>query len=366
MPVIDGEASYEMLNDSLPTEWTRRMFWLCLMNGAAGHTYGANGIWQCNRPGQPHGASPHGGSYGQISWNEAMNLPGSRQVGLAKAFLERFPWHRFEPHPEWAISKREPSLNLDGCHWIWFPEGDPAKDAPAAKRLFRHTFVLPDGKPIERACLRVSADDGFAAKLNGQSLGIGDDWRYGRQFDGLGRLLKGGTNLLAIIAENKPTALPANPAGLIGCLEVQFSDGKLRRFESDDTWRCATKAVTNWDSTGFDDRTWAKALVVGHYGDGPWGRIGRLNDNDSSDPQSAGVVGLVRIIYVPEHELIEVRNLGSRAKYVAAYFDPVSGEKAALGIVQADNSGLWKCLPPLEEDHDWVLVLENSSRKPNP
>ena len=50
MPVIDGEASYEMLNDSLPTEWTRRMFWLCLMNGAAGHTYGANGIWQCNRP----------------------------------------------------------------------------------------------------------------------------------------------------------------------------------------------------------------------------------------------------------------------------------------------------------------------------
>ena len=44
MPVIDGESSYEMLGDSLPTEWTRRMFWLCLMNGAAGHTYGANGI----------------------------------------------------------------------------------------------------------------------------------------------------------------------------------------------------------------------------------------------------------------------------------------------------------------------------------
>jgi hypothetical protein len=28
MPVINGEASYEMLGDSLPTEWTRRMFWL--------------------------------------------------------------------------------------------------------------------------------------------------------------------------------------------------------------------------------------------------------------------------------------------------------------------------------------------------
>src|ERR1035441_8095044 len=97
MPVIDGEASYEMLNDSLPTEWTRRMFWLCLMNGAAGHTYGANGIWQCNRPGQPHGASPHGGSYGNIPWNEAMNLPDSRQVGLGKKLLERYPWQCNRP-----------------------------------------------------------------------------------------------------------------------------------------------------------------------------------------------------------------------------------------------------------------------------
>ena len=105
MPVIDGEACYEMLGDSLPTQWTRRMFWLSLMNGAAGHTYGANGIWQCNRPGQPHGPSPHGGSYGKIPWNEAMHLPGSTQMGLAKAFFEQYPWQRFEPHPEWAATE---------------------------------------------------------------------------------------------------------------------------------------------------------------------------------------------------------------------------------------------------------------------
>jgi len=55
MPVINGEAAYEMLHDKLPTKWTRQMFWLCMTNGAAGHTYGANGIWQVNRRGQPHG-----------------------------------------------------------------------------------------------------------------------------------------------------------------------------------------------------------------------------------------------------------------------------------------------------------------------
>jgi len=103
LPVIDGEASYEMLNDSLPTEWTRRMFWLCLMNGAAGHTYGANGIWQCNRPGDPHGKSPHGGTYGKIPWDDAMRLPGSAQVGYGKRLLMQYPWQQFQPHPEWAV-----------------------------------------------------------------------------------------------------------------------------------------------------------------------------------------------------------------------------------------------------------------------
>ena len=107
MPVIDGEACYEMLGDNLPTKWTRRMFWLSVMNGAAGHTYGANGIWQCNRPGEPHGPSPHGGSYGKIPWNEAMHLPGSQQMGLAKRFLEQYAWQRFEPHPEWAVAQSD-------------------------------------------------------------------------------------------------------------------------------------------------------------------------------------------------------------------------------------------------------------------
>src|SRR5207245_4479971 len=44
MPVINGEASYEMLMDKIPAQWPRAMFWICMMNGAAGHTYGANGI----------------------------------------------------------------------------------------------------------------------------------------------------------------------------------------------------------------------------------------------------------------------------------------------------------------------------------
>ena len=49
MPVVNAEVSYEALSGSIPAEIPRMMCWVCLMSGAAGHTYGANGIWQLNR-----------------------------------------------------------------------------------------------------------------------------------------------------------------------------------------------------------------------------------------------------------------------------------------------------------------------------
>ena len=111
LPVINGEAAYEMLGDKLPTEWTRAMFWLCLTNGAVGHTYGANGIWQVNRKGEPHGPSPTAKSpptgYGVIAWDEAMHLPGSRQMAYGKEFFESLPWTRLTPMGDsvvWADS----------------------------------------------------------------------------------------------------------------------------------------------------------------------------------------------------------------------------------------------------------------------
>jgi Protein of unknown function (DUF4038) len=77
------------------------MFWLCLTNGAAGHTYGANGIWQLNRKGQPHGPSPTAKSpptgYGVIAWDEAMHLPGSQQMAHGKKFFESLPWTQLTP-----------------------------------------------------------------------------------------------------------------------------------------------------------------------------------------------------------------------------------------------------------------------------
>ena len=101
MPVVDGEVCYEGIIEASRQEIQRFMFWTCMLSGAAGHTYGANGIWQVNTEEQPFGASPHGRSWGDTPWTKAYQLPGSAQVGMAKSFLARFDWWRMTPHPEW-------------------------------------------------------------------------------------------------------------------------------------------------------------------------------------------------------------------------------------------------------------------------
>jgi hypothetical protein len=143
MPVIAGESSYDGLDlrewggGMLSSDASRQMFWTGLMhNGAAGGTYGANGIWQVNRRDAPYGPSPHGRSWGSTPWDEAMQRPGSAQVGFAKAWFAKYPWYRLEPRPGIAA-------------WA---DGEPAKDGAQPCALGTETKLLivyaPRPRPI--------------------------------------------------------------------------------------------------------------------------------------------------------------------------------------------------------------------------
>ncbi len=101
MPVLVGEVDYEGILGASWENVQRLMFWTSILNGACGHTYGANGIWQLNTRSRPFGPSPHGRSYGDTPWEDAYQFPGSQQLGIGKRLLERYPWWRFEPHLEW-------------------------------------------------------------------------------------------------------------------------------------------------------------------------------------------------------------------------------------------------------------------------
>jgi len=121
LPVIDGEVCYEGIGSSSYADVQRYVFWSCMLTGTCGHTYGANGIWQVNADGAPYGASPHGASWGGPVWRDAMNLPGSAQIGFAKKFLSQFEWWRFEPHPEWIKNSACSYEAADGCFAAGIP-----------------------------------------------------------------------------------------------------------------------------------------------------------------------------------------------------------------------------------------------------
>lgn len=97
-PVLCGEACYEGHMQTNFQYVQRHLFWSFILSGAAGHTYGAAGIWHSSVEGDP-GITP---VYDVTTWKEGMNYPGSTQLGLGKRLLEEYPWSRFEPHPEWT------------------------------------------------------------------------------------------------------------------------------------------------------------------------------------------------------------------------------------------------------------------------
>jgi hypothetical protein len=102
MPVIPGEVCFEGIGWQNWQNIQRLVFWGSMLGGAAGFCYGANGIWQFNRTGEPFGGTANGqSSWEGDAWDVAMNYAGSAQVGLGKKLLERFPFWRIEPHQEW-------------------------------------------------------------------------------------------------------------------------------------------------------------------------------------------------------------------------------------------------------------------------
>jgi hypothetical protein len=98
MPVLCGETGYEGHMQNHFQDVQRHVFWMYMLSGAAGHTYGAAGVWHASVEGDP-GITP---VYDLTTWKESMNFPGSTQLGLGKKLLEQYPWARFEPHPEWV------------------------------------------------------------------------------------------------------------------------------------------------------------------------------------------------------------------------------------------------------------------------
>jgi len=119
MPLVCGETGYEGHMQRHFADTQRHIFWMYMLNGAAGHTYGSAGlhhmgvegdlglgpVWDYNQKRDSelfNGQSIALCAWDYTTWQEAKNFPGAEQVGLGRRVLEAYPWNKFEVHPEWS------------------------------------------------------------------------------------------------------------------------------------------------------------------------------------------------------------------------------------------------------------------------
>ncbi|MEV7325691.1 family 78 glycoside hydrolase catalytic domain [Streptomyces sp. NPDC093970] len=188
--------------------------------------------------------------------------------GRASAWSEPawFETGLLAPAQEWsaAFVGRPPGPDLSGADWIWYPEGDPAAEAPVATRYFRRGFTLTDTPAA--ASLIVTGDDTADVWVNGTPVSasprVTDSWKTAASVD-VTPHLRSGANTLAVACRNTTVS----PAGLIARLTV--SGGPF--LVTDDAWRAHQDPPADWTDPGYDDGAWPAARVLAPYGGGPWG-----------------------------------------------------------------------------------------------
>jgi hypothetical protein len=86
-PLFFIEGVYEN-EQGAPVSRVRTQAWASMLSGASGQIFGNNPIW--------HFAS--GGLYPTpLSWQEALNGPGSRHMEVLRSLFDSLPWHRLSP-----------------------------------------------------------------------------------------------------------------------------------------------------------------------------------------------------------------------------------------------------------------------------
>lgn len=180
-PALCGEACYEGHMQTNFQDLQRHLFWSFMLSGAAGHTYGAAGIWQASIEGDP-GISP---VYDWTTWKEGMHYPGSTQLGIGKKLLEQYPWSSFEPHPEWAPGCFAAGIP-GGMRLIYIPKrgiydwkGITVKDLLPGKAYTAFFFDPASGRCFDQGVVNATS-----GSWNTPNLPSPQDWILVMQLDG--------------------------------------------------------------------------------------------------------------------------------------------------------------------------------------
>ena len=125
-PFVEGEGMYEFVHTLeenggriATADMVRRVAYISMQTGGCGYTYGAQGIWDTvwEKPKEesPFNAfNPHG-----ITWFEAVEGEGAKQMGYMRAFYEKNRFHTLRPFM--GCYKSENPFSPEGLFGLFHP-----------------------------------------------------------------------------------------------------------------------------------------------------------------------------------------------------------------------------------------------------
>ncbi|MBI2621979.1 MAG: DUF4038 domain-containing protein [Candidatus Levybacteria bacterium] len=90
--IINMEPWYEGILSDFDDYYQRVAFWLCILSGAKGHSYGAHGIWQMA---DGDNFMKH---WGKSDWRKSKDFLGAIQLGKSKELLKKYEWWKLSPN----------------------------------------------------------------------------------------------------------------------------------------------------------------------------------------------------------------------------------------------------------------------------
>lgn len=252
-----------------------------------------------------------------------------------------------------VVSTWRESQDAPMAQWIW------AAEEQAQRVALRKTFELPD--KIKQVKVAATCDNQFQLWLNGQEILASGKWEQIESGDAT-KHARSGQNVLAALAADEGGA-----RAFLLRMDVIDANGKRLSIVSDATWQSRSvdknqAPPADWNTRGFDDRTWKASKVFGPVGGGglPWsGQIDAATLADAVGQATAPGEQVARaaenVTALPGFQvqkLFEVpRNMGS---WVAL----TTGRDGRLIASDQGGAGLFEITPADMNDPESITHVE--------
>ena len=199
-------------------------------------------------------------------WDKDGKMSESKPAWWTMGLLRAEDWNA-----KWIGLDGEDVTNyMAGASWIWCPAGEPEKFAASGTNYFRCVVTIPANRTVKSARFQYTGDNEGRGWIGQFDLGARNNFHTVKFNDITTRLEPGQTYVVGLTGYHNHAD---TPAGVVGLLEIEFTDGEPLIIPTDESWKVSDKEISGWLETNFDDSAWVAAKKIGPVGMEPWGNV---------------------------------------------------------------------------------------------